>query len=137
MYLIAIFCVFILLALTGMPLAFAIGLSSMLFLLLDVGLPLSVMAQMIFSGVDSFPLMAIPFFILAGSLMNQGGLTQRLIDFSNALVGHYRGALGQISVIANVFFGAISGSAVAATSAMGSILIPSMVKEKYGKTDMK
>ena len=93
----------ILLALTGMPLAFAIGLSSMLFLLLDVGLPLSVMAQMIFSGVDSFHLMAIPFFILAGSLMNQGGLTQRLIDFSNALVGHYRGALDKF-LLSQMFF---------------------------------
>ena len=133
MYLLYIFIVFILLAMLGMPLAIAICISSMVFLYFEVGLPLGVMSQMIFSGVDSFPLMAIPFFILAGALMNQGGLTQRLIDFSNSLVGHYRGSLGQIAVLANMFFGAISGSAVAGASAMGSVLIPSMVKEKYGR----
>lgn len=133
MYLLMIFCVFIIFAFMGMPLSMAIGLSSMIFLIFDVGVPISVMAQMTFAGIDSFPLMAIPFFILAGSLMNYGGLTNKIIDFSNAMVGHRRGGLGQISVISNMFFGAISGSAVAGASAMGSVLIPSMIKEKYGK----
>lgn len=131
MYLVLVFSVFLILAIIGMPLAVAMGLTSFLFLCLDAGQPLAVQAQKIFAGVDSFPLMAIPFFVLAGGLMNGGGLTGRIIAFTNTCVGHRPGSLGRVSVLSNIFFGAISGSAVAATSALGSVLIPSMIKEKY------
>ena len=134
MYLLIIFSTFMALAIIGMPLAVAMGLTSFLFLCLDAGQPLAVQAQKIFAGVDSFPLMAIPFFVLAGGLMNGGGLTGRIISFTNTFVGHKPGSLGRVAVLSNMFFGAISGSAVAATSALGSVLIPSMIKEKYPAT---
>ncbi len=124
---------FILLAaltLLGMPIAFATGVSSLAFLIYQ-GIPLNVVSQNIISGIDSFTIFSIPFFYLAGELMNFSGVTERIIDMAKALVGHLRGGLAQVNIVASVFFAGISGSATADTAALGSILIPAMKKEGY------
>lgn len=84
-----------------------------------------------YNGMDSFPLMAIPFFMLAGEMMNRGGITMRLVEFSQALVGHFRAGLAQVNILSSMLFAGLSGSAVADTSALGSMLIPAMEKEGY------
>ena len=85
----------------------------------------------IYNGMDSFPLMAVPFFMLAGELMNKGGITPRLVEFSQALMGHLRGGLAHVNVLSSILFAGLSGSAVADTSALGSMLIPAMEKQGY------
>ena len=85
----------------------------------------------VYNGMDSFPLMAIPFFMLAGELMNKGGITIRLVEFSQALMGHLRGGLAQVNILSSILFAGLSGSAVADTSALGSMLIPAMEKQGY------
>ena len=87
--------------------------------------------QQFFSGIDSFPIMAIPFFILAGNLMTAGGINQKLIRFCNALIGWVSGSLAMVTVVASMFFAAISGSAVATVAAIGGITIPAMKRENY------
>ncbi|MEL6099777.1 MAG: TRAP transporter large permease [Pseudomonadota bacterium] len=87
----------------------------------------------VYNGMDSFPLMAIPFFMLAGELMNKGGITTRLVEFSQALMGHLRGGLAQVNILSSILFAGLSGSAVADTSALGSMLIPAMEKEGYSR----
>ena len=87
----------------------------------------------IYNGIDSFPLMAIPFFMLAGELMNRGGITLRLVEFSQAMMGHLRGGLAQVNILSSILFAGLSGSAVADTSAIGSMLIPAMEKQGYSK----
>jgi len=85
----------------------------------------------LYNGIDSFPLMAIPFFMLAGELMNRGGITMRLVEFSQALMGHLRGGLAHVNVLSSMLFAGLSGSAVADTSALGSMLVPAMEKQGY------
>ena len=85
----------------------------------------------VYNGMDSFPLMAIPFFMLAGEMMNRGGITIRLVEFSQALMGHLRGGLAHVNVLSSILFAGLSGSAVADTSALGSMLIPAMEKQGY------
>jgi tripartite ATP-independent transporter DctM subunit len=85
----------------------------------------------VYNGMDSFPLMAIPFFMLAGEMMNRGGITLRLVEFAQALVGHFRAGLAQVNILSSMLFAGLSGSAVADTSALGSMLIPAMEKEGY------
>ncbi len=114
----------------GFPVAFCLGLTS-LAALLKKGVMLSLMAQRIFTGIDSFPLMAVPFFVLAGELMNHGGTTRRLIDFANVLVGRIPGGLAHTNIVASMFFGGISGSAVADAAAMGTILVPGMIRKGF------
>lgn len=87
----------------------------------------------LYYGIDSFPLMALPFFILAGDIMNRGGITERLVDLSQAFIGHYRGGLAQVNIASSILFAGLSGSAVADTSALGSMLIPAMEKNGYSK----
>jgi len=116
----------------GIPIAFCLGIAAAVSLL-SLGLPLQVVAQRIFTGIDSFPLMAVPFFILAGDLMNQGGTTLRLVRFSNVLVGWIRGGLAHTNIVASMFLAGISGSAVADAAAIGGIMIPGMTKEGYDK----
>src|SRR5258708_38328320 len=122
---------FFLLILFNVPIAFALGISAAATLVYD-GLPLMVEVQRIASGISVFSLLAIPFFIYAGELMLFGGIAERLVQFANALVGHIRGGLGLVNVLASMLFGGISGSAVADTSALGAILIPLMKKKGYG-----
>ncbi|MHB8763456.1 MAG: TRAP transporter large permease [Deferrisomatales bacterium] len=114
----------------GFPVAFCLGLTA-LSGLWWADVPLSLMAQRIFTGIDSFPLMAVPFFVLAGDLMNHGGTTRRLINFAHSLVGRLPGGLAHSNIVASMFFGGISGSAVADASAIGTIMVPGMVKRGY------
>lgn len=93
--------------------------------------PFSLVAQRIFAGIDSFAILAIPLFVLAGELMNASGITNRIITFANALVGHLRAGLAQVNIWSSVVFAGLSGSAVADTSALGRVFIPSMEKEGY------
>jgi len=124
--------VFVVTLALGFPVAFCLGITSLAALWV-ADIPLALIAQRMFTGIDSFPLMAVPFFVLAGELMNRGGTTERLIDFANVLVGRIRGGLAHTNIVASMFFGGISGSAVADTSAMGTILVPGMVQKGYDK----
>lgn len=125
-----IIALFILFAI-NVPIAFALGTASLIVLLLVEEIPLLVLAQRMFTGTDSFVLISIPFFLLAGAIMERGGVSERLIEFAQSLFGHIRGALGSISVASCMFFAGISGSAVADTAAVGRITIPAMIKRGY------
>jgi TRAP-type C4-dicarboxylate transport system permease large subunit len=94
---------------------------------------LALLYRNVYNGMDSFPLMAIPFFMLAGEMMNRGGITMRLVEFSQALIGHLRGGLAQVNILSSILFAGLSGSAVADTSALGSMLIPAMEREGYSR----
>ena len=124
---------FLILLSLGVPIAFSIGISGIFTMLVTIdSLPaFTTFAQRMATGLDSFALLAIPFFILAGNLMNSGGIAHRLIDLAKVLVGGLTGGLAYVNVIANMLFGAISGSAAAAASAIGSIMGPEMKKENY------
>ena len=115
----------------GVPVAFVLGLTPLVALITQGETPLVLVAQRIFTGMDSPVLMAVPFFILAGNIMGAGGMTQRLVKFCNVLVGPLRGGLAYINVAISMLFAGITGAAVADTSAVGSILIPAMKKEGY------
>ena len=114
----------------GIPIAFSIGLS-VLCVLTITDVPLMIFAQRASNAADSFALLAIPLFILAGELMNRGGLTVRLVGFAHSLIGHLRGGLGQTSVLSSLIFANVSGSAVADTTAVGSVMVPSMMRKGY------
>lgn len=118
----------------GMPIAFALGVSSVVVLQFKSSLPMTLAAQRMFTGTDSFPLMAIPFFMLAGELMEAGGISKRLFDFANALVGFVYGGLSMVAVVAAMFMAGISGAAAADTAAVGAISIPAMVRKGYEKS---
>lgn len=123
---------FIALILIGVPIGFAMGLAALASIMAHGGLPFSLLAQRALVGADSYALLAIPFFILAGNLMNYGGITERIISFANSAVGRFRGGLAQTTVLATMIFSGISGSAVADASALGKVLIPAMKKQGYG-----
>lgn len=112
------------------PITFSLFLSSII-TATYLKIPLMSIVQRLVSGVHSFSLLAIPFFILSGEIMSQGGISRRLVHFSNALVGQIRGGLAQVNIIASMLFGGISGSAVADVSSIGAMLIPMMVKDGY------
>lgn len=124
--------VFLALLALGVPVFFAIGLAAVAFILAAGGqVPMNVVASSMVQGIDSFTFLAIPFFFLAGELMNTGGITRRLIAFSAALVGHIRGGLSHVAIVASMVFSGVSGSAVADASAIGAAVIPAMKDEKY------
>lgn len=129
------FAVLIVTLLLGFPIAISIGLSSILAILPSLALDNTLVtgAQRIFSGISNFTLIAIPFFILAGNIMNQGGIAKKLINFAQAVTGRIPGSLMQTNALANMMFGAISGSATAACAAMGGILLPMEEEEGYDK----
>ncbi|MFC5067907.1 TRAP transporter large permease [Flaviflagellibacter deserti] len=127
-----LFGVFSVLIVIGVPVAFCLGIAS-LATVLYMGLPPMVVFQQINSGMNAFSMIAIPFFIYAGDLMVRGGIAERLIRFAASLVGHLRGGLGQVNVLASTFLGGVSGSAIADASAVGGIMIPQMEKRGYGK----
>ena len=114
----------------GMPIAFAIGFSSLVVAII-MGLPLSLLVTKIFGSVDSFTMLAVPFFVLAGELMNQIGVTDRIIRLAHNLVGQLRGGLAHVNIVSSMIFAGISGSCIADSAAIGSILIPEMISEKY------
>jgi tripartite ATP-independent transporter DctM subunit len=123
---------FVVLVLLNVPVAFCMGISAVLAFLVMGDLPAFVaVAHKIATGIDSFSLLAIPFFILSGLLMGQGGIARRLIDFANVLVGRFRGGLAAVNILTCMLFGAISGSATAAVSAIGGFMIPLMNKMGY------
>jgi C4-dicarboxylate transporter DctM subunit len=126
-----VFGVFVLLLALNMPVAFGLGIASVAGLLYQGQLPLNTLVTRMFVGVDSFTLLAIPFFIAAGEIMNACGITKRIVDFSGTLVGHIRGGLAHVTIVANMFFAGISGSATADASAIGSMLIPAMIKDGF------
>ncbi len=116
----------------GVPIVFAMVLAPGISLLID-GKPqfFTLLLTRMYNGIDSFPLMAIPFFILAGEMMNRGGITVSLVRFSQSVIGHVRGGLAQVNILSSMLFAGLSGSAVADTSALGSMLIPAMEKNGY------
>ncbi|WP_282606192.1 TRAP transporter large permease [Pelagibius sp. Alg239-R121] len=128
-----IWVLFILIA-VGVPIVFALGVAPMAaFIMADKEVFLKLIAQRLYTGINQFPLLAIPLFILAGEIMNVGGITTRLVGFANALVGHFRGGLAHVNIVSSIFFAGLSGSAVADTSALGSMLIPAMEKQGYSR----
>ncbi len=130
MYIALLFGSFLIVLLLGFPVAVALGIASILYLLAK-GLPLEVLPQTMYSGMDSFVLLCIPGFILAGNLMNGGGITDRIIRFANALVGSIRGGLGLTSIVGSMIFAGISGTAVAEAASIGSVMIPGMRRAGY------
>jgi len=114
----------------GVPVAVCIGLAATL-ALASTGAPLLVIPQQLFANLNNFGLLAIPFFMLTGAIMDSGGVSKRIIDFSQALVGFIRGGIGHVTIIASMFFADLSGSATADTAAIGSVMIPGMVKKGY------
>ena len=115
----------------GVPVAFVLGISCTVYLVMSGAVPLSSIPQRFFAGLDQFVLMSIPFFILSGALMNEAQLTGRLIQFADHLVGRWKGGLAQVNVLSSMFFGGITGAATADVAAVGPILIPAMVKQGY------
>lgn len=126
-----LFAVFFVLLFLGVPIAFALGLASVAALYFGSTIPLIILPQKLFNGLNSFPFLAIPLFLLAGNIMAAAQISERLVKLSGLLLGRYPGGLAQMSTGASAFFGAISGSAPATTSAIGSIMIPSMIKRGY------
>ena len=122
---------FILLLIIGFPFAFAIGMSSFLALLFEPSLPMIIIPQRMFVQIDSFPLMAIPFFILAGEIMERAGISARLVRFADSIVGHIYGGLGMAAITSSMIFAGMSGSSAADASATGSITIPAMIRNGY------
>lgn len=115
----------------GVPVAFSLGLASVTYLVVEKGIPLIMMPQRVFAGLDNFVLLCIPGFVLAGSLMGYGGITIRIVRFCNALVGHIRGGLAQANVVACMIFAGISGTAAADAASVGGVMIPAMKKAGY------
>lgn len=128
--LIMLFIFFFILLIVGVPVAFALGGASLLYFF-GIGIPLITLPQKMFAGMNSFVLLCVPGFILAGNLMNQGGITHKIIKFSNSLVGHIRGGLSQANIVASMVFAGISGTATADVASLGAIMIPAMVDEGY------
>lgn len=128
-----LFGVFALLLVLGVPIAIALGTAAVAAIWNFTTVDLSIAPQVMFKAVNSFPMMAIPFFILAGNVMSGGGISQRLVRFASVLVGRLTGGLAHVSVIASMFFAAISGSGPATTAAIGSIMVPSMEERGYDK----
>ena len=128
------FWIFLLLLATGAPVVFALLISPGLSLVLDGQAEFhKALLSRLYNGMDSFPLMAVPFFILAGEVMNAGGVTGSLVRFSQSMIGHLRGGLAQVNILSSVLFAGLSGSAVADTSALGKMLVPAMEKEGYSR----
>ena len=120
--------------LLGLPVFFALLAAPGLLLWLNgQERDITLLYRNVYNGMDSFPLMAIPFFMLAGELMNRGGITARLVEFAQAMMGHFRGGLAHVNVLSSMLFAGLSGSAVADTSAIGSMLIPAMEKQGYSR----
>lgn len=130
---ISMLILFFLLLFLGMPIAFVIGIVGLVMLLIG-GVPLEIIIQRSFAGVNNFSYLAIPLFILAGNIMGKGGLTKRLMAFANAFVGKLSGGTAITTVITSALFGAVSGSTVATTYAVGSVLVPRLKEEKYSKS---
>jgi C4-dicarboxylate transporter DctM subunit len=128
-----IFISFFLLLAFRVPVSFSLALSSILAIVFHSDMDTAIIVQRMYAATESFSLVAVPFFILAGGFMETGGISRRLVSFASALVGHIRGGLAMVSVVASMFFAGVSGSTAADTAAVGSILIPAMERRNYGK----
>ena len=127
------FVLFLLFLFLGVPIAFSLGLSSMVAILANGTISPMLVAQKLFTSVNSFSLMAIPFFMLSGELMEAGGISEKLIEIAKAFLWHITGGIGMVAIGTSALFAGVSGSAAADTAAVGSMLIPSMIKEGYPK----
>ena len=127
------FSVAVFLLVGGIPIAVTIGLAAVIYIL-STGTSTHIISQRLFAGVDSSALMAIPFFVLAGDLMNRGGMAKRMVAMANIIVGRATGGLAIVTILGCMFFAAISGSGVATAAAMGSIMIPAMVLRGYERS---
>jgi len=116
--------------LIGVPISFALGFTTLIGLM-TTEIPLEIVAQRMFTGVDNFTYIAIPLFILAGNLMAMGGISRRITDFAQTIIGHTSGGLGMVVILASMIFAAVTGSAIAATAAIGGVLMNEMIKQKY------
>lgn len=131
MTLAALFAILTLLLILGIPIGISLGFATLITMALFSKIPLIMISQNAFAALDSFPLMAIPFFILAGSLMSHGGISRRLLNLADSLVGFITGGLSLVTIVSCMFFSAISGSGPATVSAIGSFMIPAMKEKKY------
>jgi tripartite ATP-independent transporter DctM subunit len=129
---ITLFLLMLVLFAIAMPVAWSMAIASGIYMLLGPKIPLQGLVQRMIGGIDTFPLLAIPFFILAGNLMNTGGITERLVRFSRALVGHIRGGLAHVVVVTNMIMAGMSGSGIADAAGSGAVLIPAMKRAGYG-----
>ena len=129
---ITLFVIMLILFAVAMPVAWSMAIASGLYMVLGPKIPLQGLVQRMIGGIDTFPLLAIPFFILAGNLMNTGGITERLVRFSRALVGHIRGGLAHVVVVTNMIMAGMSGSGIADAAGSGAVLIPAMKQAGYG-----
>lgn len=125
-----LFLLFFGLMVLGVPIAYSLGASSLVIILLE-GLPVAIIAQKAYQSLDSFILLAVPFFLIVGTLMNSSTITERLLDLASAMFGKTRGALAKVNVVASMMFGGLSGSSVADVAGIGSVLIPAMVRQGY------
>ncbi|MEW6261621.1 MAG: TRAP transporter large permease [Thermodesulfobacteriota bacterium] len=123
--------VFVLTIILGVPVCFCLGLGALAYMVLGQGMPLNLLPTLMFGGIDSFPLMSVPFFIMAGDLLARAGILPKLIDLADGLVGHLRGGLAYVTILSSMFFAGVTGVAVADAAAVGSMLIPGMVKQGY------
>jgi tripartite ATP-independent transporter DctM subunit len=131
----AFFWIFVMLLALGMPVVFALLVGPGLSLIIDDQQPyFAALLSRLYNGIDSFPLLAVPFFILAGELMNSGGITARIVRFSQSLVGHVRGGLAHVNILSSMLFAGISGSAVADASAIGKMMVPAMEANGYKRS---
>src|SRR5512144_3116688 len=128
-----IFGLLLVLMLTGMPISIALGLTVLTYLFTLTAVPIESVALKLFTGIEKFEIMAIPFFILAGNFLTHGGVARRMITFASSMVGHWHGGLGLAGVMACALFAAVSGSSPATVVAIGSILLPAMVAAGYPK----
>src|SRR5216110_3624655 len=126
-----IFGLLIALMLTGMPISIALGMTELTFIFTMTNVPTESVALKLFTGIDNFEIMAIPFFILAGNFLTHGGVARRMIDFASSMVGHWYGGLALAGVLACALFAAVSGSSPATVVAIGSILMPAMVRQGF------
>ncbi|MDB5621080.1 TRAP transporter large permease subunit [Tardiphaga sp.] len=128
-----IFLLLVFLMLTGMPISIALGLTVLSFIFLMTSVPIESVALKLFTGIENFEIMAIPFFILAGNFLTHGGVARRMINFATSMVGHWHGGLGLAAVMACALFAAVSGSSPATVIAIGSIMMPAMVRQGFPK----
>ena len=133
MGIVLVLAIFVIFLLVSIPLAFSLGMASVVGILLQGKVPLIIVAQKAFSGIDSFLLLSIPLFILAGMLMDQAGISLSLVNLAQSLVGFFRGGLALVVIFSEMLFSGVSGSVTADTAAIGSILVPPMVKAGYGR----
>jgi tripartite ATP-independent transporter DctM subunit len=131
--LLLLFGSFVFLCIARVPIAFAMLVSSTLTILVQGDVPLAIVPQRIWVGLNNFPLLAVPFFLFVGQLMNSSGISHRLIEFSNSLVGHFKGGLAHVNVVVSMIFAGISGVSSADTMGVGSVMIPAMEREGYSK----